>query len=310
MGMPPAPANSTGTDTIAPPRLRCTTKCRCGPVLNPVLPESARYSPRATRCPGTTRIEFQLRCAYSDIVPSSCNTRTMFAFGPSASRSVPFSKKSLATSMTTPSRAANTCVPTGITKSIACSLAGSPCVSLSGNACDTIAVVDSAYGNRYGCDGRCSAPGSPGKNWNSVSNRRSAVGVALPTSTSGTLAARRQDFEALERRACRDVLRLREAERELNRRIERVLGDQPDAIPRRLLKQPNLGRLEPPCERDLSVRLIGTGLPIGEHPHAIRIAILEQALRIRGRRPEQHERGRQRKDAGDCGNSGAHGYVV
>src|SRR5436190_14792997 len=76
---PEAPPNSTGTATSAPPSLRCTTKCRCGPVLKPVLPESARYSPRRTRWPGMTRIEFQFRCTYSAIVPSSCRTRTMLA---------------------------------------------------------------------------------------------------------------------------------------------------------------------------------------------------------------------------------------
>jgi molecular chaperone Hsp33 len=51
---------------------------------------------------------------------------------------------------TTPSRAAKMSVPIGITKSMACWLAGSVCVFVSGNACDTRIDVDSAYGSRYG----------------------------------------------------------------------------------------------------------------------------------------------------------------
>ncbi len=55
--------------------------------------------------------------------------------------------------MTTPSRAANTSVPTGITKSMAYWLAGSVCVLVSGYACETRTALDSAYGRRYGCVG-------------------------------------------------------------------------------------------------------------------------------------------------------------
>ena len=60
---PPGPANVTGTDSLRRPTLRSTTKCRCGPLEKPVLPELAMYSPRATRCPICTRTVSSCRCA-------------------------------------------------------------------------------------------------------------------------------------------------------------------------------------------------------------------------------------------------------
>ena len=46
----PMPAlNTTGTDSTRRPAFLTTTKCKCGPVLNPVFPEAAIFSPRSTR---------------------------------------------------------------------------------------------------------------------------------------------------------------------------------------------------------------------------------------------------------------------
>ena len=53
------------TDSGRMPAFRSTAKCKCGQVENPVLPESAIYSPRLTTSPGFTRIVFQFKCAYT-----------------------------------------------------------------------------------------------------------------------------------------------------------------------------------------------------------------------------------------------------
>ncbi len=84
-----------------------------------------------------------------------------------------------------------------------------------------------------------------------------------------------------------------QAKPDLHGREVRVLGDQRDAAARVALEQPYLGPLEPPLDLLFLVLLLFPGLPVRVHPHAVRILIPIQLLRVRDMRDrrERQQRG-------------------
>src|SRR3569832_1767898 len=106
MSVPSSRRKVNGMERSWLPSFCWITKCRCGPVEKPVLPDSAMICPAFTCVPGITRTLSSLRWAYSAMVPSSCRMRTALARAPYLTMSEPLPTKSRFTSITRPPRAA------------------------------------------------------------------------------------------------------------------------------------------------------------------------------------------------------------
>src|SRR5690606_38019422 len=182
---PAAPKIRNGIETRRSPRLACTTKCRCGPPLRPVLPESPRCWPRRTRSPWRTRTPSGARCAYSAMLPSSCRMRTKFARSASPGRGPPEEKRA-STCITTPSRAASTGVSSGTAKSTAWRFSASAWLDAPPQPWVTRSVRV-ASGHAYSTS-RGRAPGWPGITSRCKGSRPCAMRVNSTLDRGGTVA--------------------------------------------------------------------------------------------------------------------------
>src|SRR5438874_7559094 len=85
-GFRPQWSRSHGIGLIGSPPFGCTSKCRCGPVVLPVIPTAPTWSPAYTVSP-TDTLNFDM-WLYQVTVPSSCRTWTWRPYGPAQSAKI------------------------------------------------------------------------------------------------------------------------------------------------------------------------------------------------------------------------------